>query len=105
MIPLSEPARDISFETPAAARVRIKQIKPKPHAVERADALLDCTCAPALTAKIGILHGRIVQQCCGLALNRDAAVFEHIDTVGDAERHEKGSALNGALKFLCKEPL
>src|SRR5262249_52912616 len=25
--------------TPAAARVRIKQIKPKPHAVERADAL------------------------------------------------------------------
>ena len=39
LIPLSEPARDISFETPAAARVRIKQIKPKPHAVERADAL------------------------------------------------------------------
>src|SRR5262250_1699435 len=39
LIPLSEPARDLSFETPAAARVRIKQIKPKPHAVERADAL------------------------------------------------------------------
>src|SRR6478672_7617623 len=39
LIPLSEPARDVSFETPAAARVRIKQIKPKPHAVERADAL------------------------------------------------------------------
>jgi len=39
LIPLSEPARDISFETPAAARVRIKQIKPKPYAVERADAL------------------------------------------------------------------
>src|SRR5262249_58734219 len=39
LILLSEPARDISFETPAAARVRIKQIKPKPHAVERADAL------------------------------------------------------------------
>ncbi len=39
LIPLSEPTRDISFETPAAARVRIKQIKPKPHAVERADAL------------------------------------------------------------------
>ena len=39
LIPLSEPARDISFELPAAARVRIKQIKPKPHAVERADAL------------------------------------------------------------------
>jgi hypothetical protein len=39
LVPLSEPARDISFETPAAARVRIKQLKPKPHAVERADAL------------------------------------------------------------------
>jgi hypothetical protein len=39
LIPLSEPTRDISFEPPAAARVRVKQIKPKPHAVERADAL------------------------------------------------------------------
>jgi hypothetical protein len=39
LIPLSEPTRDISFETAAAARVRIKQMKPKPHAVERADAL------------------------------------------------------------------
>jgi hypothetical protein len=39
LIPLSEPARDISFESPAAARVRLKQIKPKPHAVERADML------------------------------------------------------------------
>ena len=39
LIPVSEPARDISFDTPAAARVRLKQIKPKPHAVERADAL------------------------------------------------------------------
>jgi Domain of unknown function (DUF4159)/Aerotolerance regulator N-terminal len=40
LIPLSEPSRDISFETPAAARVRIKQLKPKPYAVERADALV-----------------------------------------------------------------
>jgi Domain of unknown function (DUF4159)/Aerotolerance regulator N-terminal len=39
LVPLSEPTRDISFETPAAARVRIKQLKPKPHAVERADGL------------------------------------------------------------------
>ena len=39
LVPLSEPSRDISFETPAAARVRLKQIKPKPHAVERADML------------------------------------------------------------------
>ena len=39
LIPLSEPSRDVSFEPPAAARVRLKQIKPKPYAVERADAL------------------------------------------------------------------
>ncbi len=39
LIPLSEPTRDISLDTPAAARVRLKQIKPKPHAVTRADAL------------------------------------------------------------------
>jgi hypothetical protein len=39
LVPLSEPTRDISFEAPAAARVRLKQIKPKPHAIERADAL------------------------------------------------------------------
>jgi hypothetical protein len=39
LIPLSEPTRDISFETPGAARVRLKAIKPKPHAVNRSDAL------------------------------------------------------------------
>ena len=39
LIPMSEPTRDISLESPAAARVRLKQIKPKPHAVERADML------------------------------------------------------------------
>ena len=40
LIPMSEPSRDISFETPAAARVRLKQAKPKPYAVERADMLV-----------------------------------------------------------------
>src|SRR5260370_9014635 len=39
LIRMSEPARDISLETPAAARVRLKQIRPQPYAVERADAL------------------------------------------------------------------
>src|SRR5262245_25438554 len=39
LIPLGEPSRDVSFELPAAARVRLKQIKPKPYAVERSDAL------------------------------------------------------------------
>ena len=39
LIPLSEVGRDISLETPGAARVRLRQIKPKPHTVERVDAL------------------------------------------------------------------
>src|SRR5262249_33675805 len=39
LIRLSEPARDISLETPAAARVRLKDFKPQPYAVPRADAL------------------------------------------------------------------
>jgi hypothetical protein len=39
LIRLSDPTRDISLETPAAARVRLKQIRPQPYAVERSDAL------------------------------------------------------------------
>ncbi|MDC7784916.1 DUF4159 domain-containing protein [Rhodoplanes sp. TEM] len=39
LVPLSEPTRDISFETPDAAAARLRTIRPKPHAVERADAL------------------------------------------------------------------
>lgn len=43
LVPLGEAGRDISLQPPAAARVRLKQFRPKPHAVERADAL------PAIT--------------------------------------------------------
>src|SRR5580658_6877049 len=43
LIPLSEGTRDISFATAASARVRLHQIKPKPHTVDRAEAL------PAIT--------------------------------------------------------
>src|SRR6185436_21146254 len=39
IVPLGEATRDISLQPPAAARVRLKQIKPLPHAVERTDAL------------------------------------------------------------------
>jgi hypothetical protein len=39
LIRLSEPTRDISLETAAAARVRLKDMRPVPYAVERADAL------------------------------------------------------------------
>ena len=39
IILLSDTARDISLETPGAARVRLNQIRPKPHTPARADAL------------------------------------------------------------------
>jgi Domain of unknown function (DUF4159)/Aerotolerance regulator N-terminal len=39
LIPLSDPTRDVSLQTAVAARVRLAQMKPKPHTVARADAL------------------------------------------------------------------
>src|SRR6185436_14345015 len=47
LIPLSETSREIGFETPGAARVRLKQLKPKPYALQRSDAL------PGLTRFFG----------------------------------------------------
>ncbi|MEP7029921.1 MAG: BatA domain-containing protein, partial [Pseudolabrys sp.] len=39
VLPLSETARDISMQIAGAARVQIKQLKPKPHGVDRTEAL------------------------------------------------------------------
>ena len=39
LVPLSEVGRDISLETPGAARVALRQIKPKPHTIDRTEAL------------------------------------------------------------------
>ena len=39
LAPLSDTVRDISLETPGAARVRLRQLRPKPYTVERAEAL------------------------------------------------------------------
>ena len=39
VLPLSETARDISLAVAGAARVQIQQIKPKPHGVDRNEAL------------------------------------------------------------------
>jgi hypothetical protein len=39
LIPLSETTRDISIAPAGTARVRLRQLKPKPHAPQRADAL------------------------------------------------------------------
>jgi len=39
LAPLSETARDISLQVAGALRVQVKQLKPKPHAVDRVEAL------------------------------------------------------------------
>ena len=39
VLPLSETARDLSLQVAGAARVQIKQIKPKPYTVDRTEAL------------------------------------------------------------------
>jgi hypothetical protein len=39
LLPLSEIGRDISMMTAGAARVQVKQFKPKPHSVDRTEAL------------------------------------------------------------------
>jgi hypothetical protein len=47
IVPLSEPTRDISFETPGAARVRLEKLRPKPHSLDRAETL------PAISRFLG----------------------------------------------------
>jgi len=47
LIPLSQGTRDISFATAASARVRLHQIRPAPHTVDRTEAL------PALARFLG----------------------------------------------------
>lgn len=39
VLPLSETTRDISLQIAGAARIQVKQIKPKPHSVDRNEAL------------------------------------------------------------------
>src|SRR5262249_2597883 len=73
IVPLSEAGRDISLETPGAARVRLKQIRPKPHTIERTDAL------PAITRF--------------LAASSDVEVFWLSDGVGLGRSSEFVEAL------------
>jgi Domain of unknown function (DUF4159)/Aerotolerance regulator N-terminal len=77
VIPLSEAGRDISLETPGAARVRLGQMRPKPHTVERVDAM------PMLTRF--------------LAATPDVEVFWLSDGVDVARSSEFVEALQQAL--------
>ena len=55
LAPLGEASRDFSLQTPAAARVRLNQIKPKPYAIERSDALPAITRLLAATPNMEVL--------------------------------------------------
>jgi hypothetical protein len=50
LIPLSETKRDVSLETPASARVRLRELAPKPYTIDRAEAL------PEIERLIGKTH-------------------------------------------------
>src|ERR1700735_3246854 len=50
LIPLSEGTRDISLEPAGSARVRLHQMKPKPHTVDRSEAL------PAIAHFLAAVH-------------------------------------------------
>jgi hypothetical protein len=54
IVPLSEPARDISFETPGSARARLEKIKPKPHSLDRAESLSAISRFLAATSEVEI---------------------------------------------------
>ena len=55
LVPLSDTARDISLETPGAARVRLQQLRPKPYTVERAEALASIGRFLAATESVELL--------------------------------------------------
>jgi hypothetical protein len=76
IVPLSEPARDISLQTPGAARVRLKQLRPKPHQVDRTEAL------PALERFLASAAGvEIIWLSDGVDLGRGAEFVQGLARV------------------------
>src|SRR5436309_8371999 len=55
IIPMSDVGRDISLETPGAAKVRLRQLKPKPHTVERNEILPAITRFVTATPSVEVL--------------------------------------------------
>ena len=88
-MPLAEAARDISLQPPAAARVRLSQIKPKPHAVERVDALPTIT--RLLTATPGM---EVIWLSDGIDLGRGS---EFVTGLARAAEGHPVSVVTGGL--------
>ena len=73
LIPLSDATRDISLETAGSARVRLHQIKPKPHTIERGEAL------PALSRFLSATQDvELVWLSDGTDLGRGAAFVKDL---------------------------
>jgi hypothetical protein len=108
VVPLSEPGRDISLETPGAARVRLHQIKPKPHGIERADALPQITrfltAAPSVEIiwlSDGVDLGRAKEFVDGLARAADKRPVTVVDG-GVPPAHALAAADNAAGALTVK---
>ncbi len=78
IVPLSEPGRDISLETPGAARVRLRQIRPKPHSIDRTEAL------PALARFLAATPAlEIIWLSDGVDLGRSSEFVEGLARAAD----------------------
>ena len=79
LLALSEPARDISMQVAGAARVQVKQLKPKPYTVDRGEAL------PLLKRFLaGAPNVEIVWLSDGVDLGKGAAFIEGLkQIIGD----------------------
>jgi hypothetical protein len=90
VVPLSATARDISLETPAGARSRLRLVKPKPHAVDRAEIIPSLE--RFLTATPDI---EIVWLTDGVDLGRAASFVTALARLAD---QRPVTVVNGGLK-------
>jgi hypothetical protein len=86
IVPVSEAARGITLQTPASARVRLAQLKPKPHAVERGDLLVALAQFLAKTPNVDVIWmsdgtdvGEGAQFVAGLSRLTDARSITVVD--------------------------
>jgi hypothetical protein len=89
VLPLSEPARDISLQMAGAARVQIRQLKPKPYAVDRSETL------PLLTRFLkGTPDAEVVWLSDGVDLGKGA---DFIDGLKSALGNHPLTVVNGGI--------
>ena len=76
LVPLSEPARDLSLITAGAARVALRQLAPKPYAFDRVETL------PALTRLLAATGGAdLVWLCDGVDSGNGAAFIDGLGKI------------------------